>query len=248
MAHLVGCNSSLINSKRKISCRDGDHWYLTEMKTWTFTSALHKTENMSINTHSLADDFKDRAEYSSVEFKDEEGNWQTEQETTFDSISTALQNRGHISKEELMEIARWKVQGGRLDRHIEKNTAEKVREQSGAAFDAKDDEKRISALSELTGVRAPVASSILAMWKPERHAVIDFRAFRALPAAKPSLLNRDSYEDLAEFLELFRTYGSNLEAYAFYVEEVRELAEHHDLLTREVDMALWEFDRQRTEA
>jgi hypothetical protein len=86
------------------------------------------------------------------------------------------------------------------------------------------------------------------MWKPERHAVIDLRALRALPAAKPRLLEQDSYADFAEFLELFRTYGSDPNAYEFYVDHVRDLAERNDLSAREVDMALWEYDRTRTES
>jgi hypothetical protein len=92
-----------------------------------------------------------------------------------------------------------------------------------------------------------MASTILAMWKPDQHAVIDFRALRALPAANPTLLDQGDYEEFAEFLELFRTYDSDPYAYEFYIEQVRTLATQTDLLTREVDMALWEYDRRRTE-
>jgi|GEM_PF-6016145 len=203
---------------------------------------------MGIDLHSLAADFKQRAEYSSVDFRDENGNWQTDTDPCFGSVSRRFQNRGHIEKEELREIGRWKVQGGRIDRHLKENSPQKVEAQSEEAFSASDDRARIAALSELKGVRVPVASSILAMWKPEQHAVIDFRALRALPASKPQLLDQSNYADFAEFLELFRTYGSDPDAYEFYVGHVRDLAERNDLLAREVDMALWEYDRTRTES
>lgn len=212
-----------------------------------FYSYNVNSAQVDLDLNALADNFKERTEDSSVEFKSSNGDRQTESDPTFKSISRAFQEREYIDKEELLQIGRWKLQGGRLDRHIQKNVADTVKEQSKTAFIIDTDEERISALSELNGVRVPVASSILAMWKPETHAVIDFRAFRALPAAKPDLLDWNTYEELAEFLELFRTYGSDPKVYAFYVEQVRELAEQHDLLAREVDMALWEFDRQRTD-
>lgn len=200
-----------------------------------------------MDLNELSDDFKERAEYSSVDFKTEEGEQRTDSSVTFDLISTVFQDRGYIYKEELLEVGRWKVGGKRLDRHIKDNSKTTVKEQSEEAFAAADDTTPIAALSELKGVRVPVASSILAMWKPEKHAVIDFRALRALPAAKPDLLDLSDYEVLAEFLEQFRSYGSDPEVYAFYVEQIRELADQHGLLAREVDMALWEFDRQRTD-
>jgi len=203
---------------------------------------------MPIEFDSLVTRFQKRAEYASVDFKDKEGGWNTESDPCFSSISKVFQDRDHIKKEELREIGRWKVQGRRIDRHLKKNSEEKVEEQSRLAFSSDSDRSQIEALSELKGVRVPVASSILAMWKPKAHAVIDFRALRALPAAKPELLEQESYADFAEFLELFRTYASKSDAYEFYVDHVRDIAEQNELITREVDMALWEYDRSRVES
>ena len=197
---------------------------------------------------SLADDFKQRAEYASVEFRSRTDEWQTDADPCFSSISRRFQERGYIEREELREIGRWKVQGGRIDRHLEENSPAEVEERSARAFDADTDPKSVAALAELKGVRVPVASTILAMWKPKTHAVIDFRALRALPAAKPELLDRETYTEFAEFLELFRTYGTDPGAYEFYVDHVRDIAAESGLITREVDMALWEYDRRRTES
>lgn len=118
---------------------------------------------MAINLKSLAAEFKQRAASSSVDFKGEEGNWQTDSDPCFSSISRRFQDRGYIEKEELRKIGRWKVQGGRIDRHLRENSSLEIREQSERAFSASDDATRIAALSELKGVRVPVASSILAM-------------------------------------------------------------------------------------
>lgn len=207
---------------------------------------------MSVDFPSLVTNFEERvkeeATFESVDFRDENGNWHTDEDPLFSSISEQFQLRGYLRKDELLEIGRWKVQGGRIDRHLEKNSPALVEEQSKIAFDADDDEARITALSELTGVRVPVASSILAMWNPSEHAVIDHRALRALPAAKPELLDHTDYAQFAEFLERYRTYGSDASTYKFYIEHVRELAAQNDLLPREIDMALWEYDRSRTES
>lgn len=203
---------------------------------------------MPIDLSALAADFKQRASYTSVDFKDQNGTWHTDPDPCFSSISEHLQSRGHLTKAELLEIGRWKVQGGRIDRHIEKNAPEAVKEQSRAAFTADDDATRIAALAELSGVRVPVASTIVTMWKPAEHAVIDYRALRALPAAKPHILDHTDYDEFADFLELFRTYGSDPSAYTFYIDHIRELAAQNDLIPREVDMALWEYDRKRTES
>jgi hypothetical protein len=197
---------------------------------------------------SLADDFKQRAGYASVDFKGPTGDWRTDSDPCFGSISKRFQERGYIDKEELREIGRWKVQGRRIDRHLKDNSVETVEAQSALAFDADTDQERIAALAELKGVRVPVASTILAMWKPKSHAVIDFRALRALPAARPELLDQETYAEFAEFLELFRTYGTNPDAYEYYIDHVRDIADESNLLTREVDMALWEYDRCRTES
>jgi len=202
---------------------------------------------MSIDFPALVQDFKQRATYTSVEFIDENGDWQADSDPCFGTISDHFQSREHLKKDELIEIGRWKVQGGRIERHLQKNSPATVEGQSEIAFTAKNDQERIAALSKLKGVRVPVASTILAMWKPMKHAVIDYRALRALPAAKPQLLDHTDYAEFAEFLELFRTYGSDPSAYRFYIDHVRELAEEHSLIPREVDMALWEYDRKRTE-
>jgi hypothetical protein len=109
---------------------------------------------------------------------------------------------------------------------------------------ASTDREAIDALTELSGVGVPMASTMLTVAKPSHYAIIDYRAFRGLAGAKPELVDSQQYADYAEFLEHFRTYLKNPEAYEFYMNHVREIADTENLSARHVDMALWAFDKE----
>jgi endonuclease III len=61
------------------------------------------------------------------------------------------------------------------------NSDEEIRDRTREALNADDLEEKIGALTVLSGVGVPVASSVLATVFPERYAVIDYRALRSLP-------------------------------------------------------------------
>lgn len=58
------------------------------------------------------------------------------------------------------------------------------------------------------------------------------------------MLGSRQYANYAEFLEHFRTYLKNSESYEFYMNHVREIADTENLSARQVDMALWAFDKE----
>jgi hypothetical protein len=119
-----------------------------------------------------------------------------------------------------------------------------VEDQSELALQSSSDEGAVEELTKLTGVRVPMASTILTMAKPSEFAIIDYRALRALGVVKPELLDAQSYTDYSTFMECFRNPSS--EGYIFYIDIVREIAQQEDLSTREVDMALWAYDKSMT--
>lgn len=178
----------------------------------------------------------------SIEYKDDSGTWREETDYRLGSISSEFQQRGYISREELRKIGKWKA-GGRIDHHLRKNSTSTVEEQSELAFRASGDEESIEELIELKGVSVPVASTILTMFDPSSFAVVDYRAFRALGAANPNLLDSMDYSRYVEFMNHFLNYGTNSAAYSFYMDEVRNIAQKEGLLPREVDMALWAYDK-----
>ena len=189
--------------------------------------------------------YDDVAPDESIEYRDNSGAWKEEKDYRFGSISAQFQQRGRIHRDELRKIGRWKA-GGRVDHHLKQNNPTFVEQRSSVAFQATGNEKKIEALTELKGVSVPVASTILTMFDPTNHAVVDYRAFRALGAAKPQLLVTQNYAHYTEFMNHFQNYNTNPSAYAFYIDEVQDIARQEGLLPREVDMALWAYDKSMT--
>lgn len=181
-----------------------------------------------------------------IEYLDESGNWQEDSDPLFGSISGAIQSRDYeLSVAELQRISQWKLQSSRNDSNIKKNSNEEITQQFQSAITASTDREAIDALTELSGIGVPMASTMLTVAKPTHYAIIDYRAFRGLAGAKPEIVDSRQYADYAEFLKYFRTYLKNSEAYAFYMNHVREIADAEDLSARQVDMALWAFDKER---
>jgi hypothetical protein len=175
------------------------------------------------------------------------GEWNEDATARLTEISSVIQSRDppSIAAEELVEMGRWKAQSRRLDRWLSELGSEKVRRQTRRSFQAAaedEPEKAAEELTELKGVGVPVASSVLAMFDPERYAVIDFRVLRALGFLRPGLINASEYDAYSEFLDHFRAYNTSPETYDFYMKEVRQIEAAEDLSSREVDMALWAFD------
>lgn len=154
-----------------------------------------------------------------------------------------FQPRGAISRPELRDIGRWKVQSNRNDRWLKSNSQQDVQTRSAAAFDVSDDQTVVSELTELKGVKVPVASSILTMFDPTQYAVSDFRVLRALGHARPRIVNPQNYTKYAEFIDHFQSYNTQSETYGFYLDDVRQIASDENLTPREVNMALWKFDQ-----
>jgi hypothetical protein len=82
------------------------------------------------------------------------------------------------------------------------------------------------------------------MADPTTFAVIDYRALRALGVVQPGLLDTQTYSDYADFMGYFRE--PDIEGYCFYMEIIRDIAQREGILPREVDMALWAYDKIQT--
>lgn len=184
-----------------------------------------------------------------IEYVDESGEWHEDTDPLFSSISNAIQSRNYeISIDELLKISQWKMQGPRNDDNIKAN-AEKdvnVEQQCQYALTEVEGKDSIKTLTDLSGVGVPMASTVLTVAKPSEYAIIDYRAFRGLAGALPEIVDSREYSEYAEFLEHFRTYDKSPAAYEYYIKHVRNIAEQEDLSARQVDMALWAFDKQNS--
>lgn len=178
----------------------------------------------------------------SIEYRDSSGSWQDDPSPRFTSIAPALQSRGYISRPQLRRIGRWKAQSGRIDRWLKSNSQQEVEIHTAAAFNASKEKTAIEELTELDGVGVPVASAILTMFDPTKYAIIDYRALRALAFIQPQLADPQNYPQYVEFMDHFRSYNSQADAYEFFITEVQQISSNQNLDPREVDMALWSFD------
>lgn len=209
------------------------------------TTLRYSPPHMDTNIQKWVKQFQVDWEDKPIEYLDETENWKRDSDPLFGSISNAIQSREYeLSVEELLRISQWKLQSGRNDSNIKKNSSKEVRQQLQIAQEASTDTGAIDALTELSGVGVPMASTVLTVTKPSEYAIIDYRAFRGLAGLKPDIVELQKYAEYAEFLEHFRTYLKSSESYEYYMNHVREIANAEGMSARQVDMALWAFDKE----
>src|SRR5690606_29961783 len=92
-----------------------------------------------------------------------------------DDIGDAARQRGHLTRDELLELVAWKS-GGRQLHNARKNTPASVEEITAVALTAADERLRIGALLCLDGVSWPTASAILHFAHAEAYPLLDQRA------------------------------------------------------------------------
>lgn len=144
----------------------------------------------------------------------------------FNTIGKNIKNRGYLTKEELLEIVRWK--SARAIRKAEVNSDEVVEKITKFAFSIDNEEVKIRVLTSLNGVSIPMASSILTIPFPESYGVIDIRGWQTLYILK--LVNYSK--------EVF-----NERDWLLYLKTIRDLGKKVNLTPREIDKAIFMYDR-----
>lgn len=86
--------------------------------------------------------------------------------------------RGCFTKAEFLEVCRWK--STRRIALCRSNSDQVVRRCTAVAFAATEEEERIEALLQLSGVAVPTASALLAAFSPVSFGVIDIRCWQFL--------------------------------------------------------------------
>ena len=138
----------------------------------------------------------------------------------------AAARRGHMLRNELIEVARWKWRGGRTRQLVADNTEEDVVEISAVSFAAKSERLRIGALLSLSGVGWPMASVILHFAFPDRYPILDVRAMKTVGGS--------SHYTFEKWIE--------------YVTLCRQTASDFGVSMRVLDRALWEYDKRLGDA
>ena len=138
----------------------------------------------------------------------------------------------YLDLDDFDRILRWKLrqQYARQKSLRSKNTEDIIRDITCLAFNISHEDEdyelelRLRLLTALRGVEIPVASAVLALCYPEQYAVIDFRVWRQMFGVEK------------------RNFSIN--DYKRYLKEIKRLAAELGWLPQEVDLAIWEYDRQ----
>lgn len=92
-------------------------------------------------------------------------------------IGPRVLKRGWYDRADLLAVGKWKT--ARVLPQLESNTDDMIRDITRTALAAPEPIQHL-VMTLLNGVGVPVASSLLMVWKPKVHTVIDVRAVNSL--------------------------------------------------------------------
>ena len=130
-----------------------------------------------------------------------------------------IQKRGEMTREELLDVQRWKSRRGIT--LIKKNKDSKISTITRDTFDATDDWKKISLLTDLSGMLVPRASVVLHLYDKKPFPMAD-------RYAKKSIGFSGSYTK---------------SFWLSYCEFTRDIANRNGFNMRTLDRALWAWGR-----
>lgn len=132
--------------------------------------------------------------------------------------------KGYLKKEQFMQICLWKSR--RAKKRYDSNDAALVEKITREAFAESDEKKKIEKLTELKGVRIPVASAILSVTDSDNYPIIDERCMQALKTL---------------YKIEWKVITSN--SWLNYLDFLRKLAKEHNKTAREIEKGLFAFNR-----
>lgn len=138
-----------------------------------------------------------------------------------------LRQNNHLTKEDLMQIIKWKFQGRlagrqkRFLRMIEDANDPFIRNVSKLAFEAADDETRIKLFCVIKGIGTALTSVILAFYDPDNYGIMDIHSWRELFGKEPN--------------DLFSSHRYLLR----FLNKLREISKEVDLHCRDIEKALF---------
>ena len=160
-----------------------------------------------------------------------EGDTNREADARIASTIGAARQRGYMTHEDLRATARWKIPPRYLRRvtsRIDENShsPDEVAEISRVSFDATTQRLRVGALLTLSGVRWPMASAILHFAFPDEYPIVDKRVLHATDW---------QYKNPANF---------NFSRWIDFTESCRYERGRFDVTMRNLDRALWTYDKE----
>lgn len=138
------------------------------------------------------------------------------------AIGAAAKSRGHLTRQEFLDLARWKTPRSR--KQCERNDPAFIREVTTVALATPSERLAIEVLTLLHGVSWPTASVILHFCSHYRYPILDFRALWSLSCdAQPADYDYPLWQG--------------------YVQFTRKLADKAKVDMRTLDRALWAYSK-----
>jgi len=133
----------------------------------------------------------------------------------------------HLDKGHFVDLACWTAPRGRAA--YEANSSSLIRDATRLASLALNDRLKLHVLSALEGVNVTVAATVLHFMHPRSYPIFDFRVRRTLKKA-------------GEWAG-WRLTDAGPDAWEAYVRAMRRLARRYRLSLRDLDKALYAYDR-----
>ena len=133
----------------------------------------------------------------------------------------------YLDKEYFVRLGKWK--SARATKHYKSNNSKNVIDITREAFIATNDLVKLKLLMTLNGVGVPVASTILHYLQPNQFPIFDYHCRNVLDEA--GLWKRDK-KDATD------------KAWLDYIKTMRELANKLGVSLRELDKAMFAYDKR----
>jgi hypothetical protein len=139
-----------------------------------------------------------------------------------DVVGPAVRARGHLDREEFLQICRWKTARSKL--RVAKNDQFTVKTITRAAFATKDESLKMDLLRTLEGVEWPTASTLLHFCDEQPYPILDYRALWSL-----------GYDVPPHYTTTF---------WLAYLGFTRDLAKRLRQEIRTIDRGLWQYSKE----
>jgi len=138
-----------------------------------------------------------------------------------------MHSRGYLLKHEFLAICLWKSR--RPKQRYGSNSEDLIKSATKKALATNDETEKMKLLIELEGVQIPTASAILAVVEPAKYPIIDIRCLQALNNL--GLLKWGNVKPIM------------MKDWLQYLKLIREMADKAGVSPRDLDKALFAFNR-----
>jgi len=179
-----------------------------------------------------------------IEYRDSRRRVLEEVSPRFESLSKEVIHRGYLFREEFINICKWKT--SRPLPHYRKNSESQVRHLTTELVKLHPDIE--AQLVLLMGTKRPkgvgmaVASALLTVLFPSDYCVIDYRARRCLYWLQNGPSCTNTYRGFAATHD-FLSQDLSPSIYLRYLGDVTGLAKTRRMTPRQIEMALWQYDK-----